>query len=296
MDSRQRTLAAVRPHGRTGVELGPLDRPLVRRDDGDILYADHLSTEGLARKYAGHAAAGPRARGALVEVDLVLENQTLAQALGARGPVDYIVASHVIEHLPDVIGWLKDCAEALREDGLLFLAVPDMRFTFDRGRSLTTVGDLVAAHLARATRPSPAQVYEHFSRAMQVDADAVWTGRETRFPLFAGHGPEAGLEHARRIHETGGMIDVHCSVFTPDSFTSVLGEAIAIGLVPFAFSEVTPTQVGEIEFFALLRKCDGATPAERAAFTPRPDRHAPRPARPGWRSRLAGTRRLDETP
>ncbi|GJD32030.1 hypothetical protein PMNALOAF_3295 [Methylobacterium adhaesivum] len=296
MDSRQRTLAAVRPHGRTGVELGPLDRPLVRRDDGDILYADHLSTEGLARKYAGHAAAGPRARGALVEVDLVLENQTLAQALGARGPVDYIVASHVIEHLPDVIGWLKDCAEALREDGLLFLAVPDMRFTFDRGRSLTTVGDLVAAHLARATRPSPAQVYEHFSRAMQVDADAVWTGRETRFPLFAGHGPEAGLEHARRIHETGGMIDVHCSVFTPDSFTSVLGEAIAIGLVPFAFSEVTPTQVGEIEFFALLRKCDGATPAERAAFTPRPDRHAPRPARPGWRSRLAGTRRLADTP
>lgn len=296
MDSRQRTLAAVRPHGRTGVELGPLDRPLVRRGDGDILYADHLSTEGLARKYAGHAAAGPRARGALVEVDLVLENQTLAQALGARGPVDYIVASHVIEHLPDVIGWLKDCAEALREDGLLFLAVPDMRFTFDRGRSLTTTGDLVGAHLAGATRPSAAQVYEHFAKAMQVDAEAVWTGRATRFPLFAGHGPEAGLEQARRVHETGGMIDVHCSVFTPDSFTAVLGEIIALGLVPFAFSEFTPTPFGEIEFFALLRKCEGTAPADRAASTPRPDRHAPRPASPGWRSRLSVARRFGDPP
>ena len=42
--------------------------------------------------------------------------------------------------------------------------------------------------------------------------------------LLAG---EAGLEHARRIHEAGGTIDVHCSVFTPDSFVSVLGEVIA---------------------------------------------------------------------
>nr|USU32043.1 class I SAM-dependent methyltransferase [Methylobacterium sp. OTU13CASTA1] len=294
MDSRQRTLAAVRPHGRTGVELGPLDRPLVHRGDGDILYADHLSTDDLARKYAGHAAAGPRARGALVEVDLVLDRQTLAQALGDRGPVDYIVASHVIEHLPDPVGWLRDCAEALHEDGLLFLAVPDMRFTFDRGRTLTSVGDLVGASLTRPTGPSPAQVYEHFSRAVQVDAKAVWAGRETRFPLFTGHGPEAGLEHARRIHEAGGTIDVHCSVFTPDSFVSVLGEVIAIGLVPFAFAEFTPTQPGEIEFFALLRKCEGLAPAKRAAFTSRSDRPAPRPAAPGWRSRLSSVRRLGD--
>lgn len=290
MDSRQRTLAAVRPHGRTGVELGPLDRPLVRRSDGDVLYADHLSTDGLARKYAGHTAAGPQARGALVEVDLVLEHQTLIQALGARGPVDYIVASHVIEHLPDPVSWLNDCADALRTDGVLFLAVPDKRFSFDRNRSLTRTGDWVEAHLAKATRPSPAQVFEHFTRAVRVDPRAVWAGTETVPPLFEGHGPQAGFEQARLVQATGAFLDVHCSVFTPDSFLSVFREVTAIGLTPFEIADFTPTPRGELEFFALLRKRAEASPAERAAATPRPDPTAPRPAAPGWRGRIARMR------
>jgi hypothetical protein len=290
MDSRQRTLAAVRPHGRTGVELGPLDRPLVRRSDGDVLYADHLSTEGLARKYAGHAAAGPTARGALVAVDLVLEHQTLAQALGDRGPVDYIVASHVIEHLPDPVGWLNACAEALCEDGVLFLAIPDKRFSFDRLRSLTTTGDLVGAYLAKAVRPSPAQVFEHFSRAVQVDPRAVWAGTGTAPPLFEGHGPEAGFTQASLVQEVGAVFDVHCSVFTPDSFLAVFAEIVAIGLIPFEIAELTPTQRGELEFLVLLRKRSGASPADRAAATPKPDPAAPRPAAPGWRGRITRLR------
>ena len=38
----------------------------------------------------------------IVEVDHVWGDQTLAECVGATGAYDYLVASHVIEHVPDL--------------------------------------------------------------------------------------------------------------------------------------------------------------------------------------------------
>jgi SAM-dependent methyltransferase len=269
MDARARALETVKPAGRTGVELGPLNRPLIRRSDGDVLYGDHLSTEALRHKYAGHGAVA--GADPIVEVDLVLQDRTLAEALGTRGPVDYIVASHVAEHLADPIGWLNDCAAALREDGILFLVLPDKRFTFDGLRAPSTTGDLIGSHLAGARTASPAQVFEHCARAAEVNPGATWRGNREVPPRLPGLGLATGLAEARTVQDTGAYRDVHCSVFTPFSFAQVIGEVIALGLIPFALTDVVPTRFDDIEFFATLRNCGGVSPAERAAATPRLD-------------------------
>ncbi|MEH3118927.1 MAG: methyltransferase domain-containing protein [Methylorubrum populi] len=275
------------PYGRTGVEIGPLTHPIVLKSDGAVLYADHLPTEALRRQYRGHPTLGPAGVDGIVPVDVVLGEGGLAQALGARGPVDYIVASHVVEHVPDPIRWLREAGDALREGGAFCLIVPDKRFTFDHFRTPTSAGALVAAHLAGLRKPPVAIVYEHFARACPVDAGAVWQGRPVTAEPISG-GPAQALSIAAGIAETGASVDVHCAVFTPHSFADVLAELIGLDLLPFECGALEPTRPREDEFFVLLRKRSGGTAAQRAATVPRldPDRHGAVP-RPRWPQRVA---------
>lgn len=287
MDRRQRVLNLVVPHGRTGVEIGPLTHPIVLKSDGAVLYADHLPTDALRRQYRGHPTLGPAGIDGIVPVDVVLGESGLARALGARGPVDYIVASHVIEHVPDPVRWLREAGDALREGGVFCLLVPDKRFTFDHFRTPTSTGALIAAHLTGLRRPPLAIVYEHFARTCPVDAGAVWQGRPVPLKPING-GPVEALSIAAGIAETGASVDVHCTVFTPYSFAEILTELIGLDLLPFECVALEPTRPREDEFFVLLRKRTEGTAAERAATVPRldPGRHDALP-RPGWPQRVA---------
>ncbi|WP_375274959.1 methyltransferase domain-containing protein [Methylorubrum thiocyanatum] len=293
MDRRQRVLNFVVPHGRTGVELGPLSRPIVLKSDGNVLYADHLSTEGLRHQYRDHPTLGPDGIEGIVPVDVVLGEGGLPRALGSRGPVDYIVASHVVEHVPDAIGWLRECGEALNEGGVFCLMVPDKRFTFDHFRTPTSVGALVAAHLLRLRTPPPEAVYEHFARACEVDVPATWRGQPVPDRLIVG-GPPAALDATATAVASGRHIDVHCTVFTPYSFGRVLTELLALGLLPFECAALEPTRPCESEFFVLLRKRSDLGAAARAATVPRldPARHDALPPAAGWpkRTRAAARR------
>lgn len=289
-DRRSRILSLVDPARESGLEIGPLASPVVPRATGRILYSDHRSTEELRRQYGPHAAAGAVDLAQIVEIDVVVpETTTIAAVLGTRGPVDYVVASHVIEHVPNVVGWLNEIAECLREGGHLCLAVPDKRFTFDHFRATTAARDLVEWHFAKPQAPTPGQVYDHVAHVAHIDPGQVWTGRPVTRRALPGHDPAEGLRIARGVTDHGGYNDVHCTVFTPASFALAIGEVIALGLVPFAFAALRPTDAGEMEFFATLRKDQSSSPEERAAATPvlDPVRHDAFPAAPrGWRARL----------
>lgn len=289
-DRRSRILSLVDPVRESGLEIGPLASPIVPRAMGLILYSDHRSTEELRQQYGPHAAAGAVDLGQIVEIDVVVhETTTIAAELGTRGPVDYVVASHVIEHIPNVVGWLNEIAECLREGGHLCLAVPDKRFTFDHFRATTPTRDLVEWHFARPQAPTPGQVYDHVAHVAEIDPGRVWTGRPVTCRALPDHGPAEGLRIARAVTDHGGYNDVHCTVFTPESFAQVIGEVIAFGLVPFAFAALQPTAAGEMEFFATLRKDTSSSAGDRAAATPVLDasRHGELPGpRPDWRARL----------
>lgn len=287
MDRRQRVLNLVRPRGRTGVEIGPLAHPLIAKSDGDVLYADHMPTEALRHHYRQHPTLGPAGIDGIVPVDVVLGEGGLPGALGARGPVDYIVASHVVEHIPDPIGWLAEAAEILREGGLFCLIVPDKRFSFDHFRAPTSAGALVAAYLQRLRRPPLGTVYEHFARACVIDRKAVWLGRPVAMQPLTG-GPAAAFEAAERIARQDTYVDVHCTVVTPFGFAALLEEILRLGLLPFECAALEPTRPMEDEFFVLLRKRTDLTPAARAASVPRldPRRHDALP-KPRLGARLA---------
>jgi hypothetical protein len=255
-DRRARLLAGLDLAHDRGFEVGPLDSPIVPRDGADVAYLDHASTDDLRLKYAADPNVGE-----IAPVDAVWGSRrlssVLADVLAARGPFRYGVASHVIEHVPDVIGWLGDIRSVLKDDGVLSLAIPDHRRCFDALRSPTVTADLIDAHLSKPTIPSPRQVFDHYSCAVAWRGLIAWEEEPPFSELVLVHSEAEALERATTAATSGDYVDVHCWMFTPSSFTRIFGALTRLHLVPFSLETCSETVGGE--FFATLRVADPAT-------------------------------------
>ena len=242
-----------------GLELGPLHNPVVRRSDGDIRYLDHVDTDALRARYASHVGFDIDA---IVPIDYAIGDGTISAAVGDDAPFDYVIASHVIEHVPDLIGWLNDVRGVLVDGGVLSLAVPDHRCCFDALRSPTVAADVVHAHLDHATVPSARQVFDHYASAVLWHGLIAWSEEPPFDELVPVHGEPEALERATAAATLGEYVDVHCWVFTPRSFCRVIGSLQRLQLVPFSVESCTESIGGE--FLATLRTaepCDATVPA-----------------------------------
>ncbi|RKH75311.1 class I SAM-dependent methyltransferase, partial [Corallococcus sp. AB045] len=251
--SRQdRLLGAIQLSTMEGVEIGPLASPIVTRDAGRILYADHATTEMLRRKYEGHGWD----TATIVDVDLVLSSQTLSGALGDRR-VDFVLASHVIEHVPDPVGWLGELRQALRPGGIISLAIPDKRFCFDAKRPESTPGELVDAFLSRRTAPTVKQVFDFWAYYCQVDTQAMWNCAIDAESLPCSGTLQNALQKSQEAVASTSYTDVHCWVFTPRSFLEAAATLAELGMFPFQLADFSSTPPGDLEFFVSLRCVEG---------------------------------------
>lgn len=237
-----------------GLELGPLINPVVRRDMGQIRYIDHVDTDELRARYATHVGFDVDA---IVPIDYVSTTGSIREAVGPDIPFDYVIASHVIEHVPDVIGWLGDIRSVLKDDGVLSLAIPDHRRCFDALRSPTVTADLIHAYLTKPTIPSPRQVFDHYSCAVAWRGMIAWEEEPPFEELVLVHSETEALDRATTAATSGDYLDVHCWMFTPSSFTRLFGSLTRLHLVPFSLESCSDTVGGE--FFATLRVADPAT-------------------------------------
>lgn len=254
-------LAMIDVAGGRGLEIGALMKPIVTKDMGRIEYVDRASTEELRRWYANQGHVDPSD---LVEVDHIWGAQTLLDCVGGERRYDYVVASHVMEHVPDLLGWLQEIASVLVDGGVASLAVPDKRYTFDVLRRTSSASELVDAYVRGLRRPDPRQLFDHFIGYRDIENEAVRSGRISPAELPSQHDPRDLMETCRRTLTTGEYIDAHCWVFTPASFVEALELGSRLDVLPFEIAAFFPTQPGSHEFFASLRRLpDASTTEER---------------------------------
>jgi SAM-dependent methyltransferase len=116
-----------------GVEIGALWRrfPIPRR--ARAWYVDRLDCDELNAHY-------PELSGRIHKPDL------LADAVDLPFPpasLTFLIASHVLEHLPFPLAALRAWYNVLAPGGVLLLRVPDKRYTFDRRRDRTPLARLI---------------------------------------------------------------------------------------------------------------------------------------------------------
>ncbi len=244
------------------LEIGALDKPIARRSDGEVVYVDVVTDDRLREMHAGNARVDPAS---LVPVDALWGERRLAECVDRGNGFDLVIASHVAEHVPDLIGWLGEIEEVLKPEGELRLALPDCRFSADALRRETGLGDLLANHVMGARRPTVANVVDFWvHHAPRMDG---WGRYEGRYSM-AGLRPERSLREAiaageRVRDDPDAYVDVHCWVFQPRSFARAMARLAEEGLVRFACGRLIDPVMPLLEFYAFLRPC--RDPAAAAA-------------------------------
>lgn len=141
------------------------------------------------------------------EPDVICDLAKSSLDMFATQSMDFVVASHIIEHMPNPLGLLEGIHRVLHEGGLLILLVPDRRRTFDRNRNATPLEHVVADYENHETEVDEEHLVD--SIAHLYDVGALSPAERER--IFAE-------ELARSPH-------VHC--WTPREFNEVLAYAIS---------------------------------------------------------------------
>jgi len=140
----------------SGIEIGPGNHPFELPLPGvHVQYVDRWraqeSTE-LFPQLAEHSA--------FIEPDLIADFNTDRLAPIADHSQDFVIASHVLEHLADPVGFLADIHRVLRPGGVALILLPDRHRTRDRDRSPTSLAHLVAEYEAGVDEISDAHLIE----------------------------------------------------------------------------------------------------------------------------------------
>lgn len=151
--------------------------------------------------------------------------------------LDYLVSSHVLEHLPDPLSALHEWHRILKPGGLLYLVVPDKRFTFDAPRPVTTTAHLLHDFSAGTT---PA------ADAVHVDEFVYQTDWSMLHPDVAADDRPSRQAVARRDYlaqiAQGQPIDIHYHTFTPESLAAHLAAAGFTGGASTRFAVVAEAE------------------------------------------------------
>lgn len=232
------------------LEIGPLDKPMLpKKLSPTIFYADINTAETLRERFARD---GNVDTGKICDIDYCVKDGYAKLVEQGVERFDYVVSSHVLEHVPLLLDYFLDVAQVLKPHGLLCMSIPDHRFCFDHFRCPTSFAEAYDIHVHGIERAS-FRVLEHaLCTSSSNNAAAFWTNADTAENISSKQ-----FEQARQAYEkslNGVYHDVHYSVFTPKSFIRFLYDQTRAGMNPFALVSIAPTTPGSNEFHVMLRK------------------------------------------
>jgi len=231
-----------------GIEIGPSHNPIAPKRNGyNVHIIDYLDAGRLREKFRHDDVDVNN----IEDVDFVWNGQPLPELVGGIGKYDWIVGSHVLEHIPDPVSFFAQCETILRPGGIVSLIVPDKRVCFDHFRPLSSTGDLLDAYVMKQTRPSPGSVFEHVVNAVSLDDKIAWSGHDSGEFAMMYEFPEAQKlwEHACNSDQ---YMDAHIWRFIPDSFNLIIEDLQRLGLVGLRVKKAYGT-TGH-EFHVVLEK------------------------------------------
>jgi SAM-dependent methyltransferase len=166
--------------------------------------------------------------------DIVDDGQQLTHI--AEDSQDFVIANHFLEHCPDPIQSLQTILRVLRQNGILYLAVPDKRNTFDLCRPQTTYTALKNAYVS-GQRSGTAELFYEWAH------------------LVSGLPPEEAKKRA--VELMAEDYSIHYNVWSTTGLLSFLMAAREDFQMPF---ELIAAVSSENETIVLLERTSGRLP------------------------------------
>ena len=229
------------------LEIGPLHIPNISKDRAkNLFYADIRTTEEIISFYRNNPDVITEN---IVEIDYVIKN-SYTESLNNIEKFDYVIATHVIEHIPRLISFFEDISNILNPNGKLCLAIPDKRYCFDHFRCPTSFAECYDIY-TRGISNLPVRVLDHYISSTINDPIILWKGNTSKYIA-------RNKERFRKAKENylkslnGEYIDVHFSVFTPETFLLFLFYMLNFNILPFKCIEFYGTEYYSNEFNCVL--------------------------------------------
>lgn len=205
-----------------GIEIGALHSPLEIPSSVKIRYLDRMPVNQLRQQYPELSESN------LVELDIIDNGETLESVLDVS--LDFVIANHMIEHCQNPIFSFENWLRVLKPGGILYIAVPDKRYTFDCERPVTPI-----EHLIRDYTEGPGwSMYPHFEEwARLVDK-------------FSENDIVARAKYLAEINYS-----IHFHVWTQVEFLELLLYCQSKLSFPI---EIELLQKNDVEFIVILRK------------------------------------------
>jgi SAM-dependent methyltransferase len=173
----------------TGVEIGAFKTPI---DGITPIYVDKFrdfAGERCLADYYGEACSLPFHSNSL----------------------DYVASSHVLEHVSNPVKAICEWYRVLRPGGMMYVVVPDRRFTWDHNRELTTVAHMLDDYARNVTDCDATHIDDFVDN---VDWSSYSPGTK----------PEEVAEEKKRMKkiyhdavDAGQIINIHFHVFEPSN-------------------------------------------------------------------------------
>lgn len=207
----------------SGIEIGALHEPLHLPPGVDVRYVDRMRSEELRRHYP------ELANEKLAPVSIIGDAHDLSAI--PDGSLDFVIANHLIEHLDNPIRGLREMVRVLRPSGVLYVALPEPRVSFDRFRDITPI-----AHVVDEYRNGPDAAREEHFRDWVHNVEAHVAG----MPKLDAAGMAARVRELMELDYS-----IHFHVFRPDTFLEFLVAACKEGDLSLELLEFIPCYGGD---------------------------------------------------
>ena len=118
-----------------GIEIGALHKPLRIPESAKVKYMDRMLVSDLREEYPELSSKE------LVNVDIVDDGEHLSKIKDSTQ--NFIIANQFLEHCQNPIGAINNMLRVLKTNGVLYLCIPDKRYSFDIDRSITSIEHLL---------------------------------------------------------------------------------------------------------------------------------------------------------
>ncbi|MCQ0987052.1 class I SAM-dependent methyltransferase [Jiella marina] len=190
------------------------------------------------------------------EIDFLLDREKSLSEMVEGETFDWVVSSHVIEHIPDTITHLRDVTSILSEGGVYALLIPDRNYCFDCLKPASTLGMFVEAFLQRRTQGTIRSFVDETRYGARPEGVKVggWTPAEVSLPL------QHKTPNWRQVLKQMIMAEgenaknsfVHQWHYDPITFPQIVADLIDLDLIQMELVAIQPTY--HMDFMCVLRK------------------------------------------
>jgi len=235
--------------GKVGLEIGPNLAPMVVKKEGwDIKYLDLVDAEVLIER--AHNKNINLAH--VPTIDYVHNPTHLISETVKNDKFDFVVSSHVIEHVPDLILHFQDIYKILNPSGVYCFIVPDMSLCFDAKKTASSLGQLIEAFVNKHCQAPLSAMIDELKYGVKLNDQGAWSTEDNGIFTPKYNNIIGRIKNLLVQPNPSATWYGHIWRFTPESFAAIYTDCQKLGLTDLKLIDIQPTT--KMEFLVVLQK------------------------------------------